>query len=114
VGDEAEALIGDGGGELDAAGLEVGDGRLDVGAEEGDVVGVVWGSGVGGVSGVDAEVGGGGVEDQPAVADVGEGEAEFVAEEGAELGGVGGVEHGVEAGDHASIVSNPGRGASRK
>ncbi len=100
LGDQAVALVGDGGGELDAFGLEVSDGFVDVVAEEGDGVGVVFGVGIIGIFGVDAHVGAGEVEDEPAAAGIGEGEAEFVAEEGTEFFGFGGVEHGVDACDH--------------
>ena len=81
VGDPAVAVVGDVGGELDAAGAQVGDGPLDVVAVERQIVGAGGAATHGTVGGVNAQVAGRKIEDQPALTDVGAGELELITQE---------------------------------
>jgi hypothetical protein len=93
-GDETEAGVGDRGAELYATLFEIGDGGIDVVAQEVKLVVASL------LSWVHADFGGREAENEPAVASVDVGEFERVAEESAYFFGVIRVDQSVGAGDH--------------
>ena len=97
-GDEAEAGVGDGSRELYSAAFEIGDGGVDVVAQEVElVVASLFG-------GVHADFGGRKRENEPAVACVDGGKFEGVAKEGADFVSVVAVNQSVGAGDQGGLA----------
>src|SRR6516165_10301111 len=101
---QPEARIRNALGELDTAGLQLGDCFLDIVTIEGNVVG----------SGrrtfrsfhrMASHIRLGKIKDQPALANVGKGETELVAHKGTKLLRLRGVEHGVNACNHGNPFS---------
>jgi hypothetical protein len=98
-GDEAKAGIGDRAAEFHATLFEIGDGGLDVVAQQVELL-------VASLLGrMHADFGGRQAEDEPAVACVDVGEFECVAEECAYFFGVIGMDQSVGAGDHVCLFS---------